>query len=344
MNLLLNFAPVSLSGDTVIDVGYQPYEDELLIRLRNNYRGTHVFRRDYDNNTIIDIPVVSGSKPLSSKIMEIDLLEEWKYWPMLLNEALIRQFDGRREIFSDYPVSVLGDLENNFIQSPNLPDWVQKRSILEFSPKTIFDRNDKAIFGLVCDARSKNLLRGSCQELLSLGVSLVGRYVCVEREIRDSRVLPGLMLVGKVSEVKGDFLHLIDNREGYETVKASEARLSGNFVDFEWCVQKILKGSANSVLRSADQKANSLHSGPGRIQMIENTINLFKKYPLQAVPGVSFDFSDLLNQKNKSFPITETITKPALVFDPSGARTDVWNERVLRSSGRMISVLFHLKN
>ena len=45
-NLMLNFAPVSLSGQTNLKVGYRPYEEKTLNDLRAEFAQTHVFKRE----------------------------------------------------------------------------------------------------------------------------------------------------------------------------------------------------------------------------------------------------------------------------------------------------------
>ena len=105
-NLTLNFAPVTLTGDTTLNIGYRPYTEDGLNELRAKHGPTHVFKRDGTNDTIIDIPVAAGTEPLSDKSMAVDLKERPRYWGPLLNAALVRAFAGKREIASDYPVEI----------------------------------------------------------------------------------------------------------------------------------------------------------------------------------------------------------------------------------------------
>ena len=111
-SLMLNFAPVTLSGQTSLTVGYRPYEKDTLDDLRAEFPQTHVFKREGKENRIIEIPVAAAAEPLSDKRMEVDLKESWWYWAPLLNAALLRTFHGRREIARDYPVEVLGSTEH----------------------------------------------------------------------------------------------------------------------------------------------------------------------------------------------------------------------------------------
>lgn len=101
---MLNLAPVTLSGEMTLNVGYRPYEKGTLNGLRAEFAQIHVFKRDGKDDRIIEIPVVAGAEPLSDKMMEVDLGETWWYWAPLLNAALVRAFHGRREIARDYPV------------------------------------------------------------------------------------------------------------------------------------------------------------------------------------------------------------------------------------------------
>lgn len=332
-NLMLNFAPVSLSGESTLNVGYRPYEKDMLNDLRAEFAQTHVFKRDGKDNRIIEIPVAAGAEPLSDKSMEIDLKETWWYWGPLLNTALVRAFYGKREIARDYPVEVLGSAKLNYIRHERLPEWVQKRSLLQFAPRTLYSPKGSPLFGLLCDARTRNLLLASCTELIAANVSPVGHYVLVDRPARDSRIAHWPQNVGRVRAIDGDTLVLEDHREGFETVAAADARLSAGRVDFDWCVGQLLGSAAEKALDDASARAAELHGGPGRLKMIEETLAFLRNQTLEAVPGAVFEIGALLDSKRDGFPTSEKIERPSLVFDPSGMRTDHWSERGIKANG-----------
>ena len=332
-NLTLNLAPVTLTGETTLDIGYRPYAKDRLHSLRTEFGQTHVFKRDGKDDTIIEIPVVAGAEPVSDKRMEIDLKENRWYWGPLLNAALVRAFDGKREIARDYPVEILGSAKRNYIRHERLPEWVQKRSLLQFSPRTLYSPKGRPLFGLLCDARTRNLLQASCSELIAAGVLLVGRYVLVDRPARDPRIADWALNVGRVQAVDDDTLILEDHREDFETVAAADARLSASRVDFDWCVRELLGPVAEQTLTDANTRAAELHSGPGRLKMIEETLAFLRTQTLEAIPGAMFKIGRLLDSKQTGFPTSEMIAKPSLVFDPSGMRTDQWSERGIKDNG-----------
>lgn len=332
-NLCLNFASVSLSGGTVIKVGYRKYSAELLQELRDKFHETHIFRWGRQDDTIVDIPVVSDVEPLGNKVQEIDLAVAHWLWAPLLNAALIRAFAGRREIRRDYPVQILGHKSQNLISHERLPAWVLKRTQQEFTPRTIFDVNDKPRFGLLCDARVRHQLLGSCQDLLDLNVSIIGRYVLIDLPPRDKRVQPRSQLVGRIARIEGHDLVLEDCRPGYERVQAAQARLEGRAEIFDWCIDQLLGADAAPVIADAKRRAVEIHSGPGRLQAIQKVVTFLRTAGLQAVPGVNFEIGDLLGSSAPEFPAVETIPKPVLVFDPAGTRTSTWNEGGIKRHG-----------
>ena len=332
-NLLLNFAPVTLTGKTILHVGYRPYSEDTLKDLRTEHGQTHVFKRDGKDDKIIEIPITEGAEPLSGKSMEIDLNGNLRYWGPLLNAALIRTFDGKREIARDYPVEILGNAKSSYIDHEKLPEWLQKRSLLQFVPRTLYNLKGRPLFGLLCDARTRNLLLASCAELIAAGISPLGRYVLVDFPAHDPRIAPRARNVGRVCAIDSDTLILEDHREGFETVAAADARLSGNRVDFDWCVRQILGPAAEHVFSEAQLRAAKLHSGPGRLKMIEDTLAFLRTQSLEAVPGATFNIGELLESKRPNFPTSEIIDKPSLVFDPSGMRTDTWCERGIKGNG-----------
>lgn len=332
-SLLLNFLPVELSGETTIRVGYRSYDKEILNDLRREFGETHIFKRNYDDDTITEIPVVTGAEILSDKIVEVDLAESWWFWKPLLNAALLRLFAGQRQIISDYPVTVLGNPKNNLIVDAELPEWVRILPLLEFEPRSVFGGKQGSQFGLVCNVRTRYQLLATCDRLLEDGLSPVGRYVQIDDDQRTPQVAPRGITVGRVASIEGEMLILDDHREGYESVSASNARLTGNRTDFDWCVNTLLPGRAESVLGRARAAVAALSQAPGRLERLTQTAVYLRNAGLEAVPGVRFDIGEWFSSADTRFPRTETIERPTLVFHPSGRPNDVWNERGIKEHG-----------
>jgi len=331
--LSLNFAPVSLTGESEISVGFRSYDEEVLRELRAEFSETHVFRRDWEMDAIIDIPITPGAEPLADKTSEIDLRDSPHMWASLLNAALLRSFHKRREIVSDYPVEVLGNPKGNFVQDDGLNGLVQVLPLMQFTPRTIYKANDKPSFGLLCDARTKSRVLASCATLIEEGIDLVGRYVMVDVPSRDFRVGDRPITVGKVAKIDANILHLEDHRDGFETVNATEARLTASRVDFDWLVNSISPQSAKRVLAEVRTKIAHLKGGRGRLDTLKQTLKFLDQDNLEATPGLKFSIGEMVSTHSGWFPDVETIDKPSLVFDPAGTRNDNWNERGIKKNG-----------
>ncbi|XSC47617.1 argonaute/piwi family protein [Bradyrhizobium sp. RDT10] len=331
----LNFAPMELRGDTEILVGQHPYSAETLRDLRAEFYETHVFQRLGADDMIVDIPIVRGALPVANVQERIDLKKMVGTWSSLLSAALLRTFAGQRDIRSAWPVSVLGNASRNLLQHPRLPAWVQKRTALEFDTRSIFLTGGKRVLGVVCETRIRNILDGTCDELLACGIPLVGRYVQVQIDQSDDRLLPRRKLVGRVRAIDGSNLILDDHTDGFATVPAAEAYLEARREIFDDCVQRILGRDASRVLEAAERQASAAHAGPTRKKQIEDAIGFLRdKAGLEAVPGVKIDLGEPLSSDKKAiFPVTEIIERPTLVFDPSGMRKDNLTERGIKANG-----------
>jgi hypothetical protein len=127
-NYTLNFAQIELHGNTEVFVGRQSYNSNRLHELRREFHKTHIFQRLGAEDAIIDIPVVAGIAPVGNVQDHIDLTNMRGMWSPLFSAALLRAFQGQRDITSSWPVSVLGSVSRGLVQHSNLPKWLQKRA------------------------------------------------------------------------------------------------------------------------------------------------------------------------------------------------------------------------
>ncbi|MEB2848083.1 argonaute/piwi family protein [Endobacterium cereale] len=333
IQLSLNFAPLNITGNSSLLVGRQPFDAERLADLRKEFVDSHVFHRSGIDDTIIDIPIVKDASPLGNISEKIDLLRERRLWPTLLSASLMREFGGVRDIMSDRPISIVGPANRGYLLHPDLPEWVQRRTLLRFDSRTIQIDGGSTI-GIICETKLKSFLNVPCSVLIEHGIPLQGRYVSIRQPAADPRVLPRMRLVGRVTAVEGETLTLVDNLDDYETVAASEAFLETRREIMEDCVSHLLGRQARAVLDEAARQEALFHSGPGRNAQIAEALQyLRERASLEAAPGAKFEIGNLLSSRSRSFPKTENIPQPTLLFDPSGTRKDTWKERGLKESG-----------
>jgi hypothetical protein len=330
----LNFAPISLAGETTLFVGTQPFSKDALYGLRREHRSTHVFHRRGRDDVIVDIPVVAGATPIGKLEEEIDLAKANELLPPLISAAIVRSFAGARDIVSDRPVTVLGSAAKGLVQHRDLPEWIERRTALEFDTRSLYLPGGKRVVGIVCESRTRNLIDGTCADLIKLGVPIIGHYVQIQYDPDDPRILPRRSIVGRVTSIEDGMLMLDDHKDGIDCISVTEAFLESRGERFDEVVRHLLGASANAVLADAEKTAEQLRSGPSRKRQIEDALAYLRdKAKLEAVPGAQIQIGQLLGSSDPDFPVTETIPRPILVFDPSGSRKYDWSERGLKESG-----------
>jgi|GEM_PF-5216356 len=325
----VNFYPLSIEGKTSILVGQQSYNKKRLRDLQQKFSHTHILKRNDD--TIIDVPIKADSAPIRKLQKHIDLTQDRILLPSLFSAALMKIFSGSRDIVSDRPVTVLGGKSRSMISHTLLPGWIQKRTIFRFDTRSIYRTHRQ--LGIVCDAKSKNLILGTCADLLAKNVSLEGKYVQIEEDPFDSRLMKRRRLVGKIKRVRGDTLLLEDNVEGYKSIAAKKAFLEGRREVLNDCVMQILGKDADDVIAQAEDCEAKFHSGPERKKQIETTLEYLRKQDLKVAPGVKIRIGKMFSSGDADSPTTRMIPKPFLVFDPSGTRKDSWAERGIKDYG-----------
>jgi len=217
--LLLNAVPITVSPEAQVAVGILPYAKETLDALRLKHRGDYLFRRSGENGALVYSVALKGGLPVVGDRNERFSLTHaaWLLAPLGL-EALLRHFVKlqRPVLKPRFPLRVLSQKPANLFPAHNaLPDWLQRRLVLEFETRTIKDATGRSSVLLACGVRTRNLIEANCQTLIEAGIPLTGRYVRRRQPSNDPRVSDIAPLAGRVVGVSGSKLLLDD----YGTVK-----------------------------------------------------------------------------------------------------------------------------
>jgi hypothetical protein len=335
--LTLNVAAVESDPDVTIKVGVQPYEKSILDSLREEHRGTYLVKRGgEDGNSILMIPRKAGLPLLGTSTTEEKLAEApWLLGPLAI-EALLEFFTQlQRPIMSWRPLRVVSQRPANLLAvDPKIPTWLQRRVVLDFETRRVYGANRQAKVVLACGVRTRNAIEANCEEINAAGIPLIGRYVGTKRNAVDPRIQAYLKLVGRVVEQRGSVLILDDYGEGPQSIEASDAFLEPRNENLVWCVRHLLGSGAERALEAtADLVAEQL-IGPKRNELIDRTLGYLRTQSIQLASGAPLVLGVLAGRSRDSWSFrSELVRRPHLVFDPSGTRTDVWNERGLDRNG-----------
>jgi Piwi domain len=336
--LRLNAVSVTVRANAQIVAGVQPYDKAALDEFREEHRGNYLFRRSGEDGALVYAVALKPNLPVLGDRSERFSLANaaWLLSPLAL-EALLQCFVNlnRPVLKARFPLRLLSQKPANLLpDNAKLPQWLQRRIVLDFDTRMVRDRADNAGVVLACGVRTRNFIDANCATLIDAGLSPVGRYVVRRISDRDARVDDFARLAGRVTRIDGSKLVLDDHGEGQASIDADEAFLEARKENFAWCVERLLGVEAGTVMAEAESKAALLLSGPERLALVRRTFDYLRTLRINVTPDISLDLGPIVGSGKGSwtFP-TEIIRKPTLVFDPSGTRTDSWNERGLDAHG-----------
>ena len=336
--LILNAVRIRPAEGSRIQVGVQPYDKDALATLRRERTGQYFFRRGgVDGNSILSVPLAGGLPSIANQIDDLDLSKaHWLVAPLAL-DSLLRTFVrlGRPVIRAAHPLKVLSQRPGNLLPiDAGLPDWLQRRIVLDFDTRTLWATGSKPQTVIVGSVRTRNVIDADSRVLLEHDIPLVGRYVARKHVEDDPRTIDSFRLAGRVVRVDGGKLILEDTGDGPQWIGVQDAFLEPRKENVKWCIEHLLKSRAERTIEQAEAAAAHHLSGPQRLELIRRTFDYLRGLDLELAPGVALEIGQMISQAGNTWrQRTEAIQKPLLVFDPDGTRTDRWNERGLDQYG-----------
>jgi hypothetical protein len=336
--LILNAVRIRPAQGSRLMVASQPYDRDTLARLRREGDGRYFFRRGgTDGNSILSVPLEAGLPHVANQVEEVDLSKaHWLFAPLAL-EALLRTFVrlGRPILRAAHPLRVLSQRPGNLLPTDaGLPEWLQRRIVLDFDTRTLWTSGNTPQAVIVCSVRTRNIIDADSRMLLEHDIPLIGRYVARRHAEDDPRMVDSFKLAGRVVRIEGAKLILEDSGDGPQSIAIQEAFLEPRKENVSWCIEHLLKGRADRAIEQADAEAAHHLSGPQRLELIRRTFDYLRGQQLELAPGAALEIGQMISQAANTWrQRTEAIQKPLLVFDPDGTRTDRWNERGLDQHG-----------
>jgi len=335
----LNVVAVHLDPDCKIKLGLHPFSIENLANLRQKHNDSHFFKKfrlsAQAADTIVSLPLNNINDLIGDTHIERRIGDSLGIIKPLILSVLLQYFyDRKRTILAHSPLRVLGSKKGALIpESAGLPSWLLKQTVMKFDTRFIH-LDDISQIILSCDVSTKTSITLPCNELIRIGFPLEGKYVSIEEPCDDPRLQIRRKLVGRVAKIQTETLALTDQLEGYETVATEKAFIEGNRENLEILIQLLNPASSAEIISTIEHSSAKALQGPDRFKLISNTFEHLRKADLELIPGISLKLGPLIAQDGKSrFPVTDFISKPHLVFDPSGSRVETWNQGGLDKHG-----------
>lgn len=333
---VLNIVPITVPNVT-LKAGVLPYDektgDDDLNQLRTANRGTHAIARN--GNRIVCLPRTENASMVGKEPLDVQLKDNLGLAGALLRETLIDHFHGlQRTLTKHRPITFLGQndlLKEALPKDLSAPPWLALLPRYEVDVRVFFFSNQDPFLGLALDSRTRRRITAPVDELIAAGIKVKGLYVGKKTANEDPRFDPKLDLIGRVSEIRSNELELDDAREGVSSIKTGECYLEPSSHTFRNLLEQLFADRAEEVHDALFQTSTARRVGPAKLQEIRKVIGYLQRQTLQISHGVQISIKSLL--EGNTLPKLELAPRPVYVFDPTGAKTDTWNDGGLRKYG-----------
>lgn len=315
------------------------YRDDL-DALRDKHRDSHYFRRDRDR--ILSVAVVSGHAPIG-EVRERRVRELGSLIPPLVLDALLRYFVAQgRPVLRHRPLTVVTARREDRLLSrarPSgvlLPDWIEQRVGYVFDARAVYPEGGPPAVLLACDVRTYISIDASVDSLAGAGIPLTGFYVtAVNSDPGDPRLSPKWRAVGRVVRVADSQVFLDDHGDGPAVRAAADLRIEPRRENLAHCLRNLIPAEAEATLARLETLVAEVGMGPERLRRITAMFDHLRGISLEVTPGIRVHLSSLVkhNSAGPWSPHQGVLSRPKLLFDPSGRHIDEWNERGLNKFG-----------
>ncbi|MDH5527960.1 MAG: hypothetical protein OEY97_11705 [Nitrospirota bacterium] len=338
-SLVLNAVPLEFDRQAPLRVVRLPYEGhEALSELRNKLRGVCVVRR---HGNQVEVVATTPGADLPGEVEEVsagnvtglvtDLLSEWLIKHFVALSRRVYRRKGTLILVSEKAEDEL--LRQALPQGFSAPSWLGLRASYRFAAR-VERLHGRSRVLLTIDAFARPCIDASVAELLALGVPVEGLYVQRPNPDNDPRLADGGRLTGQVTHAAEGKLELTDHEDGWPTIKADQATLEPRMEVLAHVLASIRGNPAGapSMLEQLRTAVGGIAVGNERLGRLRSLATYLQRQTVVFAPGISGKFGSLVASE-QSCPSHEIVTKPALIFDTGGSRTNRWNQGGLDQHG-----------
>lgn len=341
--LVLNFAPINLSSDTI--VAYQSTYDESTFRkLQNDNPNTFFYR---DGSTVFAIPLNNSSKVFGDEVI-LNLRDNYNVFSKLISDTIIQAYAKSNVRFTKLLEPQFIDLSRNL--ASDLDSGLKGISIYpkyQFEVKKI--GKSKRQLGILTDVSTKIELTHPVSEILK-EVDVVGLYVETRKVENKGRFnVHWNELQGRIQAVKDAELLLKDYKTN-DRLLSNEAYLEPSKVNVKSLISQLFKFNAKRELAKIDQKIFETCGGLGRYKAIISQFEYLNSLgTIHVTDSLDLTVNSKPTEIGNSFIKKEPLDyqffkRPTFVFDPTRLKTHAFQSGGLIDYGPFDSETFKKKN
>ncbi|MCL4676962.1 MAG: stem cell self-renewal protein Piwi domain-containing protein [Alphaproteobacteria bacterium] len=315
MSIVLNAFPLKVP-ELELEARQVPYDKETLDRFRAEHGTTHSFRRQGDN-----ILIFSGDStfPVSGTPQTIALKDNFGIFCSLVKDGLTRHLTGLGRNPSGFnPIELVSAKPEDNLLIPILGDAYPFKVCAKY---TINTRTVQGHPCLVIDCTTRRVLKENGLFFLNAGFDLMGRYVVTQQEDGYRKLL------GSVSAIKGETLHVTQPEGQVAQVEAKDVFLEASRTNFDDYILHTHGAKKDSIVEHIRQSISIFNGGENKKARIGTLKNYIQSKTIPLINGTRIEIEDSRDIQSECVQMQ----KPVFVFNDNGEAD--WAEKGLTSSG-----------
>lgn len=315
MPIVLNAFPLKIP-ELELEARRVPYDKETLDGFRAKHGSTHSFRRQGDNILIFS---ADGTFPVSGTPQAIAFKDNFGIFCALVKDGLTRHLARMGRNPSGFnPIELVSARPDDNLLIPILGDAYPFKVCAKY---TINTRTVQGHPCLVIDCTTRRLLKENGLFFLNGGFDLRGRYVVTEQEGGYRKLL------GSVSAIKGETLHVTRPDGQIEQVEAKDVFLEASRENFDDYILHTHGAKKDSIVEHIRQSISRFNGGENKKARIGTLKNYIQSKPITLIDGTRIEIEDSPDIQSECVQMQ----KPVFVFNDNGEAD--WAEKGLTSSG-----------
>ena len=161
---------------------------------------------------------------------------------------------------------------------------------------------------LLIDCTTRRVLKETCLFFLRAGFDLTGRYVVTEQEDGYRKLL------GSVSAIKGETLHVTRPDGQIEQIEAKDAYLEASRANFDDYILHTHGAQKDAIVERIRQSVSSFNGGENKKTRIETLKKYVQSKTVSLIDGTRIEIEDAPDIQGQC----EQMQKPVFVFNDNG--------------------------
>lgn len=315
MPIVLNAFPLKVP-ELELEARRVPYDKETLDGFRAQHGSTHSFRRQGDDILIFS---ADGIFPLPGALQKIALKDNFGIFCSLVKEGLTRHLAGLGRNPSGFnPIELVSAKPEDNLLAQILGEAYPFKICAKY---TINTRTVQGHPCLVIDCTTRRVVRENGLFFLNDGFDLMHRYVVAEQEDGYRKLL------GSVSSLKGEMLHVTRPDGKVEQVDAKDIYLEASRTNFDDYILHSHGAQKDAVVDRIRQSVSIFNGGENKKARIDTLKKYIQSKSIPLIGGTRIEIEDSPDIKSDC----GQMQKPIFVFNDNGDAD--WAEKGLTQYG-----------